>query len=59
MKKTLCKKNLNFVKDVSMIYVNLIIIVVTVSGEGGKEALLSYCPLYVSSDITSVGATDF
>jgi hypothetical protein len=59
MKKTLCKNNLNFVKDVSMIYVNFIIIVITVSEEKRKEALLLYSPLYVSSNITSVGATYF
>ena len=42
--ETLCK-NINFLKDVSMIYVNFIIIVIIVS-ERTKEAFLLYQLLY-------------
>lgn len=45
LKATLWKNSANFVKDVRMIYVNFIIIVVTVP-EKKKEALLCNCPLY-------------
>jgi len=40
------KNNLNFVKDVSMVYVNFIIIVIRASARewGYQEALLSYRP---------------
>jgi len=42
IKETLWKNNLNFVKDVPMIYVNLIKIVV-ITAEKKMRGLLSYC----------------
>jgi hypothetical protein len=46
--ENLRKNNLIFVKDVSMIYVNFITIVITVSERKEQEALLSYRPSYTS-----------
>lgn len=37
MKKTFCKNNPNFVKDLSMIYVNFIITVIILSERGKKK----------------------
>ena len=49
VKETLWKNNLNFVKDVPMIYVNFIITVIIVSeGEKKKVMLLLYQPSYSS-----------
>jgi hypothetical protein len=44
MQDTLCKNNLNFVKVVPIIYVNLTVNVIVVSDN--KEALLLYRPSY-------------
>jgi len=46
IKETLWKNNLNFVKDVPMIYVNFIKIVVIIAEENMRD-LLSYCHSYV------------
>jgi hypothetical protein len=46
MQETLCKNNLNFVKFVPIIYVNLIVSVVIASDKKNNEALLLYRPSY-------------
>jgi hypothetical protein len=48
MKDTLCKKNLNFIKDVHMMCANFIVIIITVS-EKKYTALLLHCPSSSSS----------
>jgi hypothetical protein len=51
MKETLWKNNLNFVNDVLVTYINLIVIVVIVS-EKQWEALLSYRPSFVTESLS-------
>jgi len=46
MRETLWKNNINFVKDVPVVYINLIILVIIVS-EKKYKALLSCRPSYV------------
>jgi hypothetical protein len=46
-----CADNGDLVKDISMLYMHLIIIVILVAEKQKWEALLSYHPSYITQDV--------